>query len=122
MSQILLSLGESLVLTLAVELLTALLLQVRGRKNIVVIFLANLLTNPIVNYCAYWALYVFGGHGLYSALIIAFLELAAVLAEYLIYKHLLSFERFGKLKLALLLNAASFSAGLIISVVTGFFN
>ena len=53
----------------------------------------------------------------YIVLILIALEVAAVIIEYLIYKRLLSFERFGKLKLSLLLNGASFLTGLIISII-----
>ena len=115
MGSILISLSASLLLTLAVELPLAFLLKVRGGKNLLIVVLVNLLTNPVVNYCYYWALRFFAADSIYTILFLAFLELAAVLTEFLFYKLLLSYDRLGKLKLSLLLNAASFAAGLLVS-------
>ena len=117
MRGILLSMGIGLGLTLLTELSLALLLKIRGKKDLAVIALVNLLTNPVVNYCYYWAIYLFGRHSGYTVLILALLELAAVLTEFLLYRPLLSFQRFGKLRLSLLLNGASFAAGLIVSMI-----
>lgn len=117
MQSILLSLLLSLILTLSVELSIAFLLKIRRGKDLIIIGLANLLTNPVVNYCYYWAIYFFTARNVYTVLILIALEAAAVFVEYLIYKLLLSFERFGKLKLSLLLNGASFLTGLIISII-----
>ena len=115
MKTILLSLLVSLLLTLAVELILALALKVRSKKDLLVIALANLLTNPLVNYCYDWAVYLFTARSVYTILILAGLELFAVLTEFLIYKLLLSYDRIGKLKLSFLLNGASFLAGLLLS-------
>ena len=115
MKEILLSLSLSLILTLAVELALALILGVRRGKDLFIIALANILTNPAVNYCAYWAFRLFTTHSIYTVLIIILLEISAVFAEFIIYRRLLSYERVGKLKLSLLLNAASFLTGIVIS-------
>ena len=118
MQNILLSLLLGLILTLAVELTLAFLLKIRRGKDLFVIALANLLTNPVVNYCYYWAIACFTAKSVYTVLILTALELATVFIEFLIYRRLLSFERFGKLKLSLLLNGASFLTGLIISIIS----
>lgn len=117
MSDILLPLLFSLVLTLAVELTLALLLQVRRGKDLFVIALVNILTNPIVNYCYYWAIFFFSEHSVYTYLILAVLEIAAVIIEFLLYRSLLSYDRIGKLKLSIILNSASFIAGLLLTVI-----
>ena len=117
MQSILPSLLLSLLLTLAVELSIAFLLKIRRGKDLFIIGLANLLTNPVVNYCYYWAIFFFTARSIYTILILIALEAAAVFVEFIIYKQLLSFERFGKLKLSLLLNGASFLTGLIISII-----
>ena len=121
MKALLFSLLLSLVITLATELSLALLLKVRSGKDLLVIALVNLLTNPIVNYCAYWMLYLFGLRSIYTILVIILLEAAAVLTEFLIYRQLLLYERIGKLKLSLLLNGASFLAGLAVSGIIALF-
>ena len=115
MRAILLSLAASLALTLAVEITLAAALKIRSGKDLLVIGLANLLTNPVVNYVSYWAILLFTLRSIYTVLIIAALEAAAVFIEFLIYRQLLAYDRIGKLKLSLLLNGASFAAGLIIS-------
>ncbi|MBQ3264921.1 MAG: hypothetical protein IJH07_04000 [Ruminococcus sp.] len=121
MKEILLSLCLSLILTLAVELTLALLLKVRSGKDLFIIALANLLTNPAVNYGSYWAFYLFGTRSVYTVLIVAALETAAVFIEFLIYRRLLSFDRIGKLRLSILLNGASFLAGVAVSAVMTLF-
>ena len=115
MKSILISLLLSLALTLAVELSLALILKVRKDKDLAIIALANFLTNPVVNYCYYWAVYLFTERSIYTILILVALEAAAVFVEFLIYRSLLTYDRIGKLKLSLLLNAASFLTGVIIS-------
>ena len=117
MSGILISLAASLALTLTAELLLAVLLKVRSGMDLLVIALANILTNPAVNYCANWTFYLFGMNSAYTILIILSLEAAAILIEFLIYRKLLSYDRIGKLKLSLLLNGASFLTGLAASGV-----
>lgn len=115
MSGILRSLFLSLFVTLAAELLFAYLLRVRRPRDLLVVALVNILTNPIVNYGYYWAVYLFPDRSIYTVLIVALLEVGAVLTEYVIYRCLLSYDRIGKLKLSLLLNAASFVTGLLVS-------
>lgn len=117
MNSTLTALVFSLILTLAVELSVAALLRIRQGKQLLLIALANLLTNPAVNYCYYWALRFFTADNIYAILILIALEAAAVLIEFLIYRSLLSFDRFGKLKLSLILNGSSFGAGLLVSVI-----
>ena len=117
MTPLLIPLLFSLVLTLAVELTLAFLLKVRAPKDLLVVALANLLTNPLVNYAYYWAIYFFTSRSLYTYLILAALELAAVLVEFLIYRMLLSYDRIKKLLLSVILNAASFLSGILVTLL-----
>lgn len=116
MNSVVTSLLTSLGITLIAELSLSLLLGISG-KDLAIIAAANLLTNPAVNYCAYWAIFLFTYRNPYTILIILILELLAVFIEFLIYKPLLRFERFGKLKLSFLLNGASFLAGIIVILI-----
>ena len=115
MNVILLSLFRSLMLTLVIEISLAVLLDIRGGKDLAISVLVNVLTNPVVNYCYDWAIFLFSENSPYTWLILAFLELAAVFCEFFIYRQLLTFERFGKLKLSFLLNGASFLVGLLVT-------
>ena len=117
MSDILLPLIFSLVLTLAVELPLALLLKVRRVKDLLVIALVNILTNPVVNFCYYAAILLFSEYSVITYIILAVLEIAAVIVEFLFYRRLLSYDRIGKLKLSIILNSASFLAGLLLTVI-----
>ena len=111
------SLLQSLLLTLIAELFLAAALKVHSGKDLVVIALVNCLTNPIVNYCYYWAVYWFSARNVYTFLILLGLEAFAVITEFLLYKHLLSYERIAPLKLSLLLNGASFLLGLLLNIL-----
>ena len=117
MGLILISLLRSLLLTLAIELLVAVAVKVRSAKDLLIIALANILTNPIVNYCYYWAIYLFSAHSITTILILLALEAFAVVTEFLIFKYLLSYDRIGKLKLSLLLNGVSFLTGVVLSAL-----
>ena len=61
-----------------------------------------------------------GGQPLIPYVCLAALEAAAVFGEALLYRKLLSYRRIGALRLSLLLNAASFAAGLVIALVESF--
>ena len=115
MNEILLYLGISLVITLAIELSLATALKIRGMKNMLIILLANLLTNPAANYCYDWAMYLLSHDSGWLILITVALEAAAILIEFMIYRFLLDFDSIGKFKLSLILNGASFAAGILIS-------
>ena len=119
MNTVVASLLTALLLTLAVELGLAALLGVRG-LDLVIIAAANCLTNPLVNYLFDWAWVLCGGQPLIPYVCLAALEAAAVFGEALLYRRLLSYRRIGALRLSLLLNAASFAAGLVIALVESF--
>ncbi|MBR4942186.1 MAG: hypothetical protein IKZ19_09335 [Clostridia bacterium] len=108
--QIALSLGISLVLTMAVELpFTA--IAKRNPKDLLISALANLATNPLVN-----ALHIILvlWKGLPALPTVAFLEICAVLAEALLYR-ICSEDIRRPLLFSLGANAASFSLGLAVS-------
>ena len=115
MKDIAFSLFLSLVITLIVELSLALLLKVNRGLDFLVILLVNVLTNPAVNYFSYWLYYIFNGYGVCVILLIIIMELIVVLIEFFFYKVLLSYNRIGKMKLSILLNGASFLAGVLVS-------
>ncbi len=76
------SLGISLLLTLVIELLFALCFRIRG-KDLIIVGLVNVLTNPavVVLYlllCRYYCLW--------DAAVVIILEIIAFLTEALIYK------------------------------------
>ncbi len=103
------ALGISLGLTLVIELGLALSLRRKGR-TLLLVFLANLLTNPPVALTAIlWRMY-----GLpYRAAAVAALELLAVGAEGLVY-HTCRAELRRPYLFSLAANALSFGLGLLL--------
>lgn len=106
----------SLVITLITELILAVLLGVRG-IDLVVIGLANCVTNPIVNYCYDWALVLSNGNLMISSICLFLLEAFAVICEALLFRALLRYRKIRPVWLSLILNASSFSVGLIITLI-----
>lgn len=103
------SLLLALLLTEAVELPIARLFGVKGR-DLVFVLLANIMTNPAVN-VLYAAATVFTK--LPTIPVIAVLELAAVAAEWIVYRRAADAKR--PLLMSLVCNAASFCTGLLLN-------
>lgn len=75
--------GISFILTIAVEIVFALAAGIRTRKDILLVFLANLLTNPAVVLLYYLAVY----YTVWPPVLVKLpLEISAVLAEACCYK------------------------------------
>lgn len=103
------SLMRSLLLTLAVELGIAWLIGVRKRKDLALVALVNVLTNPPL-VLILDLVYVFDRDHLHWYLIAA-LELAAVCIEALLYRNRLEFKRISPWQISLLLNGISYFGG-----------
>ena len=102
------SLAVSLGLTLAVELSLARALGVKKGPDLLFVLLANVATNPAVVFV--YALCCLRAPGWRFA-VLAALELAAFGAEGLIYARCLEEKKPRPYRLSLVLNAASFAAG-----------
>lgn len=107
------ALGFSLASTVVLELLPCVLMGYRSRWTILMVVLANILTNPPVVLCFNILSAV---RGFPEVPVIAVLELMAVLAEWLCYKY-----RAGEIKRPFLfslgLNCFSYFTGLLIQFV-----
>ena len=80
---ILCSMIVSLLLTLLLEDLFALLWGIRNTQDLILVLLVNILTNPVVVFC-YHATHFYAPNKLTAA--VALLELAAVCIEWLLYR------------------------------------
>ncbi len=109
-NSILLSLALSLFLTLVFESLAGLIIGLRSPKDFLLLALVNVLTNPPL-VLILDLVYLTGSVPWY---LIAGLEIAAVLIEGLLYRKRLKFVRIHPLLLSLILNAISYTAGLLI--------
>ena len=101
----------ALLLTEAIEVPVAVLFGMRG-KDLLIVLLANVMTNPLVN-----ALLLLGVSvtDLPYVPMLAALEIAAVAAEWFVYRSLTDAKRPFLISLAA--NAASFGAGLLITII-----
>ena len=103
------SLLVSLLLTEALELGAAFLFGVRSRRDFLLVFLVNVVTNPVAGL-------IFDGVWLYSGrmprwyLVLA-VEIAAVCVEALLYRGRLDYKKLRPILFSLFLNAISYIGG-----------
>ena len=107
------SMAASLFLTLALEVSAAFILGVKGKRDLAVVALAQLATNPAVVITTLFMYLRFGMAGRLAAL--AVLEPLAVISEALIYKKSLGSDKIRPILLSLALNGISFAAGELIN-------
>ena len=105
---------RSLAVTLALETAAAALLGCRGKRELAVVALVNLLTNPPLVIITFLVQYVAARPVYYAVLAVC--EAAAVLTEAFIYKKSIK-TRLRPLLFSLLLNALSFGAGLAVNAL-----
>ncbi|MCQ2418327.1 MAG: hypothetical protein MJ085_00950 [Clostridia bacterium] len=106
------SLGTSLLLTLVIELLLALILGVQEGRDFLLIFLVNVITNPLIGilldvYYVYVAVPPFW--------LIAVLEAGVVFGEWALYRGRLEYRKLPPFVFSLVLNTASYLIGLGLS-------
>lgn len=101
---------RNFVLTVLIEGLVMLALF-RSWRRVYYSFLCNLLTNPALNYLLILAGSLFVGA--YAPMLIL-LEAAVVIIEAFVYKELFPIKLLPAIGVSLLLNAASFSVGLLL--------
>ena len=106
------SLLLSLALTLILELAAALLLGIRHRRDLAVVALVNVVTNPLVVLTL--NLFLFTAQSAPPWYLTAGLELAAWLAEAFFYRTCLSRKPLDPFLLSLILNSISYLGGLLL--------
>lgn len=104
-----------LLLTIIIELIIALILGIRDKKDIINVILVNVITNPIV-VMSQTLLYIKFGYNI-EMIGIAILEVLVVLVEGLIYKKVLNYKKINPILLSLILNALSFLIGELINLL-----
>ena len=107
------SMGISLILTILLEELFAIVYGVRNKKDLLLICLVNILTNPAVVLCYYLLM---NYTPFYSGIIILVLEALVILVEYYYYK------TYGKgirhpLQFAAYINLFSYGVGKILNLI-----
>ncbi|HBM80820.1 MAG TPA: hypothetical protein DD426_08285 [Clostridiaceae bacterium] len=102
----------ALLLTIMIESIVAFFLGYRDKRLYITLILANIITNPALNYILA-LIYYMGMYRLYKPAEI-FLEIAAVIIEWRLFVYALDRNSKSMLKLSLAINVSSFLAGLLI--------
>ncbi len=110
------SLVISLVLTIVIEVILALIIGVRGNKNIINVIWINCLTNPIVVGTTN-LVYLISNSLLMRNIVLILLEILVVLVEGILFRKFLEEVKIKPLILSLYLNGLSFGIGLIINLI-----
>lgn len=107
--------GVSLTLTIIIELVCALLIGIRNKKDIINVILVNILTNPLVVSISFLINLRYGLMPKRIAMI--FLELFAFASEGFIYNKCLEFKKYNGFLLSFILNFISYFLGIIINCI-----
>lgn len=102
----------SLFLTISLEVLFSMLLGLK-KIDLLNVFLANLLTNPLINCIHPLFLFKYGKNAQTLSLII--LEIIVLFAEGFIYKKTLKYNKLNPFFLSFILNFISFTIGLVLN-------
>lgn len=109
------SLLVSFAVTIFAELTVALILGLRRKVQLFLVFLANVITNPLTVYIVN-LLHCYGNVAA-EYTVLGFLEIAAVVTEALIYRYALGWSPKKALLFSMLLNAASFLLGMTVQFI-----
>lgn len=109
------SMGIALLLTILLEGLFGVIWGVKGGRNYIIMLLANLLTNPLVNVIHIYFAYELRLDGFIIIIITALLEITAVIAEWLVYKSRTDIKK--PFLFSLCANGFSFLCGILINLL-----
>lgn len=104
-----------LVITIVIEVIGALLIGVRDKKDILNVILINLVTNPLVTSIPIFMLVYYGFKERVIMLII--LELLTFIGEGFIYSKTLVFKKVNPYLLSLILNLLSYGVGEFVNYI-----
>ena len=110
-----LTMAVCLSLTIIIEVLIALILGVRAKKDILNVVLVNVVTNPIVVTVPY-LIYILFNYDIYKYSIYI-LEVLAFITEGLIYLKVLDYKKINPILLSAVLNLSSYGFGLLMDGV-----
>lgn len=104
---------RSLILTIIIEVVVAIIIGIRTKKDIFNVILVNMITNPIVNIVPI-ALNVYVSLKARN-ISIYILEVLVLFTEGLIYKKVLDYKKLNYFLISLILNLASYGTGIILN-------
>ena len=106
---------KCLLFTIIIELIIALILHIKDKKDIKTIILVNILTNPIVVLVP-TLVYIKYGY-IYRNIVLYLLEIITVLIEGLLYYKSFKYKKLNPFIFSLLLNLSSYLIGEIINML-----
>lgn len=109
------AMGVALLLTILLEGLFGAIWGVKGGRNYIIMLLANLLTNPLVNVIHSYFAYEMRLDGILMVIITALLEISAVTLEWLVYKSRTDIKK--PFLFSLCANGFSFLCGILINLL-----
>lgn len=104
---------KCLICTIIIEVLVAIILKIRNKKDLLNIILVNILTNPLVVSIPILILIKYGYNARMICLII--LEILTVIVEGLIYFKVFNYKKINPFIVSLILNLSSYLIGDIIN-------
>lgn len=105
----------SLLATLMIEIVVALCLGIRDKKDLINVLIVNVMTNPLVVSIAFM---VNLRHGLMMKRIaMIILEFLALIGEGFVYKRVLEYKKINGYLVSLILNVTSYLLGIIVNMV-----
>lgn len=107
----LLIMGRCLLLTIVIEVIIGLILKIRNKKDIVMIILINVITNPI-------AVFIYSRiiNDELRTIILLIIEIIVVLVEGTFYRKVLNYKKIPPYLLSSILNLCSYLIGTIIII------
>ncbi|MCR5149727.1 MAG: hypothetical protein K6B52_00695 [Clostridiales bacterium] len=111
-----LTMAECLILTILIEGSVALIIGVRGKKNLATVTLVNVITNPLIVPLTFLVGYFYG---LQARMVVEIAgEITVFIAEGLIYRKMPVHKKLNPFLFSLLLNGASYLSGYVINFIT----
>lgn len=103
--------------TLVIELILAIILGVRNKEDLLLVFEVNCLTNPIAVTILFFLTRSSVGT-VTEQVIVLFIEAVVVVTEGMIYKRRLSEQKRNPFLLSFILNAASYGTGIALELLS----
>lgn len=114
MNALLKSLIVSLILTLILEIISSILLRIRSKRDLIIVIIANICTNPVVVYMSNLLALICNKTSFIIGVLV--LELLAILIEANIFKMYLKDRNKDHLKISIINNFISFNIGNLINI------
>lgn len=103
----------SLLCTILIEVLVAIILGIRNKKDLLNVVLVNFMTNPLVVSLPVYIMVRVGLNARYVVTIV--LEILTVIAEGIVYKKYFKFDKINSFVISFILNFSSYFIGKIIN-------